>query len=277
MRLLVISGPTASGKSILAEYAADLLDGVIINADSQQFFSDVPILSAQPSPLIPGRHFLYSTGLDTVSVHTWLTLVNDIIGTLGNKVVIVVGGSGFYIKALTRGLTLSSPPSAKVREEVACMSTSEIYASLNSLSPDHGIHPNHRSRLARRLEIALSPEITSTHIKPLPCMHITLMPERNTLYAACGHRFDQMVSSGAVEEVRLAVRPSSAIGFAELRDFINGRSSLELARLIATQKTRNYAKRQLTWFAHQAPEAIRVSSISEALNVIKITPNVGAN
>ena len=269
--IIVIAGPTASGKSGLALALAERLDGVVINADSMQVYRDIPILAAAPSASDCSRvpHRLY--GIYDASVHgnvvDWLELCKAEIATARarNKTPVIVGGTGMYIEALTEGVTPIPETPGAIRSQIALLQKEQGLAAVYDLvaknDPETAarLSPNDATRLRRAAEIWLhtGKPLSYWHTVPLiknfapqDFFRIYIKPPRDILDARARIRFDLMMQQGALKEVQeLAARnlPDSlpamrALGVQELKAFLNGQTSL------AKLHTRQYAKRQSTWF-----------------------------
>lgn len=280
-KIIVICGPTASGKSKLALELAISLGGIIINADAMQVYKELPILTAQPSTADhqAATHVLYSIlhCVKPFSVGIWLDLVHHEISlarskALNTRIPIIVGGSGLYIKSLVDGLAHIPAISQKTKASVENMT--------NTLTPKQ-LHDELKQRdrvLAERLAVNDIKRITRGLVvfeetkKPLSEWQqnttklqyerkdfamIYIKPERNSLYHNCNARFINMIEQGAIEEVKkLCVHTQSTaypqiLGLHEILSFIKKEISLDEAINKGQQRTRNYAKRQLTWFNHQ--------------------------
>jgi tRNA dimethylallyltransferase len=276
----VIAGPTASGKSKLALALAEATNGVIVNADSAQIYADLPILSAAPTKgeLKRAEHRLYGVadGSVAMSAADWSQLARREIADMhaDGRLPILVGGTGLYLRTLIDGIAPVPAIDPDVRAEVRTADVAANRARLAEVDPEAAarLGPADSARIARALEVMLSTgrplaewqEERSggigdeAELRPL-----ILLPPRDWLYRRCDERFAAMVEHGAIEEVRslLARRLSPAlpvmraIGVREIAAFIRGEWSLEQAVSAGQQATRNYAKRQYTWFAHQPPKA----------------------
>ncbi len=281
-KILVISGATASGKSALALGTALEKNGVVINADALQLYSELPILSAQPTDadqkLVP--HFLYSVlkHNENSSVAAWLGLaVEQINRTLQNgQLPIVIGGTGLYISKLIDGINkvpeIDKNLKIEVRQILENQGKEELIKILLSLGENLAeIEKLDKQRLARRLEVLKQTGKTLSWWQKQPNQifypkesfeHINIELSREILYQNCNQRFATMFKNGAVEEVENLLKQnpnedssiSKTIGFLEITDYLQGRISKEQAIEIASKKTRNYAKRQLTWFRNQFPK-----------------------
>ncbi len=272
---VIISGPTASGKSNLAEDLAEILSGEIINADSLQVYKGLPILTAQPRVLM-SHHHLYASlePFDKCDVSRWLTLAQQRIKLLQSqsKRPIVVGGTGLYIKALKEGLA----EIPQVPEDILQTAKSwvlekgieSLYADLatkDSLSQDLSITDVHRVIRAWSVYESTGKSIKTwqdRHKKPIDMswIHVVCEIDRDVLYRRTNDRFQFMWSNGILDEVRLfqaqyqgikSNYAAKAIGFSEVLDFLKGKIPEIDAIEKAQARTRQYAKRQITWLKHQ--------------------------
>jgi tRNA dimethylallyltransferase len=280
---VLIAGPTASGKSVLALALAQKTGGVIINADSMQVYRDLRIITARPTPgeeaMVP--HYLYGH-VDAAVNFSAGAFVVDAAKALSearaqHRLPIFVGGSGLYFKALTRGLSAVPPIPSVVRESVRSRlehdGVEALHAELAQRDPAAAerLKPRDRTRIARALEVveATGRSLSDWHRDGLPPLlpagsfsALFLEPERDALYARIDARFDAMLKAGALEEVaRLAARSldpllpaMKAHGVPALIAHLKGEITLEEAAAAGRGDTRHYAKRQYTWFRHQLPE-----------------------
>jgi tRNA dimethylallyltransferase len=257
---------------------AETTGGAVINADSAQVYRDLPILSAAPSARDRDRaeHLLYGVldGAESCSAAYWAGLAKTNIARLHaeNRLPVLVGGTGLYLRTLLDGIAPIPEIDPQIRAEVRAASVAENLAALAPLDPvaAASLNPGDTTRIARALEI-----VRSTN-KTLGAWHeqreggigdvidlraLVLTPPRPWLYERCDRRFSQMVEHGALREVEtLLARELNpdlpvmrAIGVAELGAHLRGELTLEQAIAAGTQATRRYAKRQYTWFAHQPP------------------------
>ena len=283
----LIAGPTASGKSHLALDLARRFDGEIINADSIQLYRDFEILTARPGPqdLASVPHHLYGTvdGRDAWSVGRWLretTVRLDAIAARGRRA-IIVGGTGLYFLALTRGLSDAPSAPLEVREQAKAQLADEGEArfrqSLAEVDPEAAarILPGDRQRLTRAWEVYLhtGKPLTAWWGEARPLLTdppaLVLDPPRDALYARCNARLHAMVAQGVLAEIEAwrarSLSPdapvSKAVGLRELAEAVEGRVTLSDALALAAQATRRYAKRQATWFRHQAPSWPRLTCL----------------
>ncbi len=276
----LIAGPTASGKSALAMARAREIGAVIINADSQQLYADLRVLTARPSvedeAEIEHRLYGVADAAEAWSVGRWSRAVMPILAELAEaeRPALIVGGTGLYFTALTQGLASIPSVPADVRNAIEQTFLAEgedaFRRRLASRDPAAAgrIERGDRQRLVRAMSVsehtgrALSDwtRDSTPLLRPGSWKGVLVMPDRAMLYANCDHRVERMIAQGALDEVRaLASRqlnPSlpamKAVGLRELSAHLHDRIPLSVA-VEATQKaTRNYAKRQLTWFRNQA-------------------------
>lgn len=273
--ILLIYGPTASGKSALAVDLAHHFGGEVINTDSMQVYNGLPILTAQPSITDQDgvAHHLYGH-LDVrrnYSVGLWLDEAVGAINTVraNGKVPILVGGTGLYFEALTQGLAKIPPVGEKANAAALFLLENKgmeaLRAEVMRIDPAAAarILGADRQRLLRALSVYLETgqslsafqKNTQSVLSPGSWCAMTLYPEREKLYACIASRFDKMLDQGALEEARaIAARDFSdiqpamkALGLKALIGHINGQITLEHAKVTAVRDTRRYAKRQYTW------------------------------
>lgn len=280
----ILVGPTAGGKSARAVELARALNGVVINADSMQIYTDLPLLTAQPSAEEKSlaEHKLYGIlhPNDPCSAGKWRALAAAAIEETfaQNKTPIVVGGTGLYIKALMEGLSVmpQTPPDirAAIMKKYETLGNPAFYEEFKKHDPEMAarFHPNHSARLIRAWEVlehtGRSLADWQREAKDAPPAHWNfnvekIMPDRETLMRRCDQRFDRMIAAGALDEARaFNARIESgeidentllgkALGYAPLRDYLHNQITLEAAIERAKTDTRSYAKRQVTWFKNQ--------------------------
>ena len=279
----LIAGPTASGKSDLAvELALELARhgsrGVVINADSAQVYRELTVLSARPTEAemrgVEHRLFGAWAGADPCSAADWAAAAKREIENAGaaGAVPILVGGTGLYIRTLLDGIAPVPPIDPQVREAVRALPVADAYIALQAEDPERAarLNPGDTTRIARALEVVRSTGKPLAHWQAervggvgnaVALFPAVLLPDREWLYRRCDLRFERMLDEGAVEEVerllKLALPRLSpvmrAIGVAEITDFLAGTLAREALIARGQQATRNYAKRQYTWFRRQAP------------------------
>ncbi|MEQ7154618.1 tRNA (adenosine(37)-N6)-dimethylallyltransferase MiaA [Brevundimonas aurifodinae] len=275
----LIAGPTASGKSRRALEMAEAMGAAIVNADSQQLYADLRVLTARPSPEEEGRapHHLYGTvdASEAWSVGRWTRAVMPLLEAFQaqGRPVLIVGGTGLYFSALTKGLADIPDVPMAAREEATALYDTEGEAAfrlrLTTFDPPAAaaIERGDRQRLTRAWAVAratgrsLSDWQASTRplLAPGTYDRMVIEPEREALYAACDARVLTMLETGALDEVRaLAAREldpalpaMKAVGVRELTAGLAGEMTQAEATTAMQQATRNYAKRQLTWFRNQ--------------------------
>lgn len=286
---ILIHGPTASGKTKLAIALAKRLDGEIINADAMQVYADLDILTARPDAeekaAAPHHLFGHVDAATRYSAGAWSKDAAAKIAELQGqgKVPIVVGGTGLYLMALTDGLSEIPPIPETARREArdrVAQDQAVTYADLIARDPaaKDRIDPQDKQRTARALEvlIATGRPISSFHgeqapvLKPGGWIGVALTPPREALYARIDARVDVMMKLGALEEARRlwqrkldpelpAMRAHGMPGFA---DYFDGRIPLADALERCKRDTRRYAKRQMTWIAHQFTLWPRIPSLA---------------
>lgn len=278
--VIVIGGPTASGKSRLAIDLAKELNGVIINADASQVYQGVRVISAAPSPSdrAEADHRLYEY-LDVAvngNVCMWLTEAVRTVREVWSegKTPIVVGGGGLYLNNLINGTTPIPEVSPQVRAEVAAdleqNGVNGLYRRLSAEDPAAAamLNPNDTTRIRRACEIwrstgkSIAEWYNVPMVKKLPeadFLTVVLLPPKKELDIRCNFRFDQMFVHGALDEVRYLISRNlplnlpvmHAKGVPELIAAVEGAVPVEEAVELAKTHTRQYAKRQLTWFRNK--------------------------
>jgi tRNA dimethylallyltransferase len=280
--VILIAGPTASGKSALALRLAEALGGEIVNADALQLYADLRVLTARPSAEEEARapHHLFGTvdGAEGWSVGRWLTAALSALADIRarGRRAIVVGGTGLYFRALTQGLAEIPPVATAIRDRAGesfdRLGEEAFRQSLAAKDPAAAarIAPGDRQRLVRALSVAeatgraLSDWQARTRppLTPDDWRAAVLEPDRATLYARCDARMEIMAQQGALEEVRAlmarrldpALPVMKAVGLRELASHLAGDRTLDEGIALAQQETRRYAKRQLTWLRNQTPD-----------------------
>jgi tRNA dimethylallyltransferase len=281
--LALIAGPTASGKSDLAvRLALELIamgkPAAVINADSAQVYADLRVLSARPDAAdmrgVPHRLFGEWDGATACSAAVWAARAKAVIAEVHAEagVPILVGGTGLYLRTLLDGIAPVPQIDTAVRDAVRAMPVVDAYAALQIADPERAaaLSPNDTTRIARSLEVVRSTGRTlmqwqsekvggiGNAIQPTP---LVLLPPRDWLYERCDRRFAQMLSGGAIAEVEAllarqldpALPVMRAIGVPEIAAHLRGEATLAETETSGAQATRNYAKRQYTWFRNQSP------------------------
>jgi len=293
-KLLVIAGPTASGKSALASACAQEFGGVVINADSMQVYRGVPILTAQPTAEEQARlpHRLYGGFApdQLCSAGIWRAQAADACAQAWGegKLPVVVGGTGLYIRSLVDGLSPIPEIPDAVREAsralFAELGNARFHQRLAQRDPVMAarLDPGNSQRLIRAWEVleATGRSLADWQADPreggldAEVTTLLLAPPREVLYRSCDERLVKMLGLGALDEVRAltalnldpALPVMKALGVAELAAHLRGELSLADALALAQQSTRRYAKRQTTWFRHQLiPQMTVEEKFSESL------------
>ncbi len=280
----IVAGPTASGKSAFALLLAAEKNGVIINCDSMQIYDDLPILTAQPDAAdqASAPHLLYGTlhPNDSTSAGNWREMVMPVIEDVldQGRAPIICGGTGLYIKALMEGLSPIPDIPQDIRDGAvylqAKLGNPGFHEMLSKYDPVMAarFHEGHTARLIRAWEVlqatGKSLALWQDAPREKPPAHWQfkvhkIIPERAVLRARCDARFELMMEKGALDEVeafqarinsgkvRNDVPLTKALGFKMLRDYIRGKISKDEAIEKSQAQTRQYAKRQTTWFNNQ--------------------------
>ncbi|MCP4393693.1 MAG: tRNA (adenosine(37)-N6)-dimethylallyltransferase MiaA [Alphaproteobacteria bacterium] len=286
---LIVAGPTASGKSSLAIKLAKELNGVIINADSMQIYKELSIITARPSPkdgaTVP--HTLYGaiSGFEECDAAKWCGLAaSEMKRTWNNgKLPIITGGTGMYIKSLTDGLSPIPDIDETIRTETRALADEIGAAALHEQLHQHDkatadrLKPNDAQRICRAWEVLKSTGKPMSYWRSQPntpvisanFFTIVLAPDRNILYQRCNNRFEKMLKEdGAIEEIKNLISLNipktntimKALGVPEVIDYLNGNINIDEAISKASQTTRNYAKRQLTWLRNQVKADITIEN-----------------
>jgi tRNA dimethylallyltransferase len=294
-RLVIVSGPTASGKTSLAVELALLYNGEIISADSMQVYRLMDIGTAKPS--LKERRGIPHHLIDVVYPDEEYTAarfkidasskIREIAGQ--GKNIIIAGGTGLYIKALTQGLFDGPEADWELRRELLAVAADKgkvaLHERLKKIDPEGAslIHPNNLNRVIRAIEVyelagkpisGLQKEHSFSE-SPYECLKIGLDVERDALFERIDRRVDQMMSAGLLEETRALaaagygydLKPMCGLGYKEMSGFLRGEYPLEEAVRLIKRNTRHYAKRQLTWF-RKDPD-IKWFNPSEKKNIIE--------
>ncbi len=289
---ILIHGPTASGKTKLAIALACRHGGEIVNADALQCYADLNVLTARPDAdeLASASHHLFGT-IDAAAPHSVAAWGKDAATKIAElsaagKTAIVVGGTGLYLMALGYGLSDVPNIPDSVRDQARATVEKDPAAAWEHLrAHDPHIHTridaNDRQRMARALEVLLATgkPLSSFHGQAAPILPsgawvgVTLTPPRDALYVRINARVDAMMRNGALDEARklwerrldVSVPAMRAHGMPGFCDYFEGRMSLYDATERCKRDTRRYAKRQMTWIAHQFTLWPRIPSESNDL------------
>lgn len=270
--LIVITGPTAIGKTALAIKVAQYFQTEIISADSRQFYKEMSIGTAKPSMDELGQathHFINSHSItEEFTVGDFEQQALQVLGKIlqDKDVAVLAGGSGLFINAITKGFDILPKAPAEVREELNAMYRDQgleaLQNKLKDLDPDYytEVDLQNPQRMIRALEVSIftrkpfsSFRTNSLEKRPFDSIKIGLNIPREVLYEQINRRVDQMINAGLIEEARelLPFRKYNAlntVGYSELFDYFDGKISLQEAIAAIKQNTRRFAKRQLTWF-----------------------------
>lgn len=306
--VLVIAGPTASGKSALAAEVAYALNGVVLNCDSMQIYKDIPIIAAAPTEaekkLAEHRLFEIYDCDKRGNVVDWLNLCVAEIRKLWaeNRLPVVVGGTGFYAEALLKGVTPIPETPAEIRKQLQDRlhrdRLENLYVELQQKDVEIAakLNPNDKTRIIRALEVieATGIKLSEWYRKPLiqklpeaDFITVKIMPSLEVIATRCCLRLDKMVNElGVLAEIeRLLTKGTDenmpamkALGVPELSLFIKGQLSLDEALSLAKIHIRQYAKRQRTWLKNKMPADIIFENVysgqkdylQQIFNVIKL-------
>lgn len=274
--VVLVAGPTASGKSALALDLAERFGGVVINADAMQVYGEMRVLTARPSladeARVPHRLYGFLPVTEICSAGRWRALAVEAAHAVhaAGGLPIIVGGTGLYLKALTEGLSPVPPiPAAtrtSARARLETLGAEAFHAALALRDPVMAarLRPSDRQRLARAMEVIEATGVSladwqgrASAKEGFRFFTLLLAPPRGALNAACDARFRKMVEAGALDEARAMrvldpVLPATrAVGLRELIRHLDGEIALEEAVSLAQVATRQYAKRQMTWFRNQ--------------------------
>ena len=277
--MALIAGPTASGKSALAVALAKRLgQAVIVNADASQVYADLRILSARPDAEemggVPHHLFGHVDGAEAHNAARWAAEARDALSRAhaAGQVPILVGGTGLYLRTLLFGIAPVPPIDPAIRDEVRAMPVAEAHRELASLDPGAAarLHPTDTTRVSRALEVVRSTgrplgewqQAREGGIADaITLAPLVLLPPRDWLRERCDARLADMFETGAIEEVKELLRRGldpdlpvmRAIGVPQIAELLTGRITRTEALDRARAATRQYAKRQFTWFRHQPP------------------------
>jgi len=296
-KVALITGPTASGKSALALALAEARDGVVINADSAQVYRDLRVVSARPSPeeeaRAPHRLFGHVDGADGgYSAARWASEARAEIekAHAAGKLPILVGGTGLYLRTLLDGIAPVPEIAPAIRGQVRALSVTEAHAQLAALDPTMAaaLNPADTTRVARALEVVRSTGRSIADWRAatqggigdrIDVAALILLPDRAWLNARIDARFAAMVHDGADEVAALLARADvpadapvrRAIGVPEIAAMLGGEIDAATAAQAGAIATRQYAKRQYTWFRNQPPESwIRTGETETSEQIVQL-------
>ncbi|WP_456418964.1 tRNA (adenosine(37)-N6)-dimethylallyltransferase MiaA [Thermovibrio sp.] len=290
--LIVITGPTATGKTDFSIKLAREIGGEVISADSMQVYRGLDVGTDKVSPEIRREipHYLIDVVEPTekFSVADFVREADRAIEEIRKKgkYPIVVGGTGFYIKALLYGLPQTPPSDEKLREELKELSSEELYREVKKISPEYAekVGISDRKRLIRALEVYRLTGKPITEFKVwreeprYPFLGYFLYRNRSELYRRIEDRVESQVRRGLVEEARRILALGGdltalqALGYKEMAGYLRGEVGLEEAKKLLKRRTKEFAKRQFTWFRKEPRfKWVNLSEVSqeELLRMIK--------
>lgn len=268
-------------------------DAIVVNADASQVYADLAILSARPSDDemagVPHRLFGHVDGAEAHNAARWADEARGVIAHAhaAGRVPILVGGTGLYLRTLLYGIAPVPEIDPEVRQSVRAMAVDAAYQTLVKLDPEaaHRLHPSDATRIARALEVILATGLPLARwqevreggiVADVAIAPMILLPPRDWLRERCDQRLAHMIDHGAIEEVRALLARDldpdlpvmRAIGVPQIAAFLRGEITRDLALEQAQAATRQYAKRQYTWFRHQPPRGWPVHE--KSLNIDSI-------
>jgi tRNA dimethylallyltransferase len=282
--LIVITGPTATGKTDFSIKLAREIDGEIISADSMQVYKGLDIGTDKVSEEIRKEipHYLIDVvePYEKFSVADFVKEADRAIEEIQKKgkFPIVVGGTGFYIRALLYGLPETPPSREEIRRELEKRTTQELYTELLKVSPDYAkkIGRDDRKRIIRALEVyrLTGKPITAFSAKKnkprYPFLGYFLYRNREELYKRIADRVDSQIRRGLVKETKWLLKfgrnltAFQALGYKEMLEYLDGKMSLEEAVKLLKRRTKQFAKRQFTWFRREPKfKWVNLSEIGE--------------
>jgi tRNA dimethylallyltransferase len=274
--LVLLAGPTASGKTSLAIELATRISAEIVNADSMQVYRRMEIGTAKPSPeqrrLVPHHLLDVADPAEPFDAARYLHFARPIVEDIRKRglVPLVVGGTGLYMRVLTGGICPGPPSDPELKEKLIADEKSrglaQLYCDLLRIDPESAarIHPNDRQRILRAIEVF---ELTGVSLSVLqkrhgfkeklfPSVKVFINREREVLFERINRRVDFMIESGLKDEVemllgmgyRAQLKSMQSLGYKQMSAHISGALSLDEASRLIKRESRHYAKRQITWF-----------------------------
>lgn len=271
-KIIVVAGPTASGKTSLGIEIAKAVDGEIISADSMQVYQGMSIATAAPTESeraeVPHHLVEFLSRQENYSVSDFCRLAKEKITDISSrgKMPVIVGGTGLFIDSLVDNIKFTEAETDfELRNELMQKSADELYDTLLKIDKEAAlkIHKNNKSRVARAIEIYYTAGKTKTmqnedskkEESPFETLYLVLAyKNREILYDRINRRVDMMIKSGLVPEAERVLAESGsktsaqAIGHKELKPYLDGEITLDTAVDNLKKETRHYAKRQITWF-----------------------------
>lgn len=268
MKGIVIAGPTGVGKTELSIKLAKALNAEIISADSAQVYEGMNIgtakITADEMQDIPHHMIDIIEPIKKYSVGDYQRKVDNMLNANEDKSILLVGGTGLYIDSVVRGLSALPESDPLIREKLMDEDGDKLFEILKEIDPESAmsIHPNNKRRVERAVEVFYQTgekfsTLSKKNIKGnnFKFLKIALKRDRAHLYERINLRVDIMIENGLLEEVKYlyekygdVLKKINIIGYSELISYINGELTLEEARELIKKNSRNYAKRQFTWF-----------------------------
>lgn len=298
-KIVIVCGPTASGKTDFAHRLAKNSKGEIVNADSMQIYKQIPIITASPSKKlqqeIPYHLFNFQNVNEEFSSAQYVQKASQTIKNIEKKgsLPIVVGGSGMYINMLLHGYSDIPDIDKNIRQEARNLykkiGSEEFFQKLEKIDKDITkiLNPSDSQRVIRAYEVIKQTGKSilffqsQENIKPLKDFEfeiIFLLPSRDLLYSICNSRFEYMFNNGAIDEVKamlencgeISTSASKALGISQIISYLKSKIDKKFAIEDAQTKTRQYAKRQITWFSNQIQDktTLNFSTIEEYEKII---------
>jgi tRNA dimethylallyltransferase len=268
----VLVGATAVGKTSVALELADEFNFEIVSCDSRQIYKYLNVGTAKPTAdELRGRPYHLIDLVEPERLYSavdYRIAARDVIGRIieRGRIPLVAGGTGLYLRALTTGFFTTVAGNASYRSELSLLSSEELHSRLRAVDPDTALEVpvGNRVRMIRALEIYHTTGRTKSDLKRMgtyPADNLQyqvfwLTQDREKLYQFINLRVDKMIGDGLVEEVETLVRSgygnspvlSSTVGYREVLEYLNGKITKDQSIQLIKQRTRNYAKRQITWF-----------------------------
>ena len=294
-KLIVIAGPTASGKTAAAVELCKLIGGEVVSADSMQIYRGMDVLSAKPTAAemdgIPHHMLGIADPKEKFSAAKYRDMAKEIISGIiarGNMPVIC-GGTGLYINAVTRPMEFSEKCDDTLRKELLAMADmpggrEKLHGILKEIDPEAAqkLHPNDVRRVTRAIEVFRLTGVTQSEQARIDAQRegdydetfFALSWPRDVLYERINRRVDIMLENGLVDEVRALRRDEEnhptalqAIGYKEIAAALDGRMTMEEAVNLVKQLSRNYAKKQMTWFQRD-PRAVWIDAENKTADAV---------
>lgn len=268
MKGIVIAGPTGVGKTDLSIKLAKALNAEIVSADSAQVYIGMDIGTAKigKQEMDGVIHHMIDIvePIKKYSVGDYQRAVDNILEESEDKNILLVGGTGLYIESVVRGLSALPESDLKIRERLMEQDGEQLFKTLCEVDPEsaESIHPNNKRRVERALEVFYQTGekfsvLSKKNIKGnnFKFLKVALERDRDYLYERINKRVEIMMENGLLEEVTSlykkygeTLRKINIIGYTEIIDYIEGKISLDTAKELIQKNSRNYAKRQFTWF-----------------------------